>query len=122
MKKSVALLMSLALGALPAVATAAEKPLARLRRNPFQHPQIHRSTPQNASDGRSDSSLTEFGPEDIELRTTLVARDGSLANLNGVILAPGEAIGPYRLVQVNEDDVMLIRNGKKIVVTADGNE
>lgn len=107
---------------LPGFSVAAGHSVVELRRNPFVHRQIHRPDLPSAAGRGAESNGAEFGPEDIELRSTLVAGDGSLANLNGVIMAPGEVIGRYRLVQVHEDEVVLMRDGRKIVVPAAGNK
>lgn len=50
------------------------------------------------------------------LRATLVAKQRSLADLDGKILAEGDELDGYRLKNIGEDEVVLEKDGKQVTV------
>ena len=66
-----------------------------LRHNPFSRPELG----EVAAGGGAEPAGTAGEPE---LRATLVAGRGSLANVGGELLAVGDEIDGYRLVRVGE--------------------
>lgn len=75
---------------------AAEPPQIRL--NPFARPAsivIVDDRPQSVIDVGSRAAM--------DLRATMVSEHGSLANIAGKIISPGESVQGYQLVRVHED-------------------
>ena len=54
-----------------------------------------------------------------ELRGTMVAGQQSLANIGGVILSLGEEINGYKLVAVQQRQVVLLKNGNRKILSVD---
>ena len=51
-----------------------------------------------------------------ELRGVVVAGPNSIANLNGTLLAIGEAVSGYELAAVSEDSATFLRDGEPITL------
>ena len=101
------------LGCLAATAGAGEESsLYRLRRDPFDFSAI--KPPENRVE---EEVIVEAPPVTFELRATLVSKQQSVANLNGKILMEGEEIDGYRLRKIGEDEVVLEKDGKQVVVS-----
>ncbi len=73
--------------------------LAALAHNPFDRPALLMQTQALADDSRLDEAM--------QLRGVLVGGARSLANVDGKILAVGETIGEYTLIQVSETSAVL---------------
>ena len=54
------------------------------------------------------------------LRGTMVAGQQSLANISGVIVPLGDEINGYKLVGVQEREVVLLKDADRRVLTVDG--
>jgi hypothetical protein len=55
----------------------------------------------------------------LHLRATMIAKDWSMANVNGTMLMPGETINGYRLLQVLENEAIFVKDDGRVVVTID---
>jgi hypothetical protein len=55
----------------------------------------------------------------LQLRATMIAKAWSMANVNGTMLMPGDAIDDYRLVLVLENEAIFVKNGQRVIVTID---
>lgn len=103
-------------GVLPAALTlpawAGEEPgLYKLRRDPFNFAAV--KPPEKPAE---EAKSPEEPPVSFTLRATLVGRERSLANLDGQILAEGGELNGYRLVKIDEDEVVLEKEGKQLTV------
>jgi len=49
----------------------------------------------------------------------MIAKEWSMADVNGTLLMPGETINGYRLLQVLENEAVFLKNDRKIIVTID---
>ena len=92
---------------LPAV--AAEPP--RISNNPFSRPPS--SAPASTDPARISSRSPQWAPE---LRATMVGSRARFANVTGTILAVGESAGGYRLVAVEENKAVLLKDGEQHVL------
>lgn len=91
-----------------AAATDADLPQA-LRHNPFDRPRAlarPRAVP---------AQVTPPAPP-LEVRGVLLAGEGSLANVDGEIVAPGERVGEHELVRVQEDGAVFRHQGQEILI------
>lgn len=91
--------------------TLAAEPSSSALRSPFTPP---------AQFARTQLSQPQ-APEtpELHLLATMVAKEWSMANVNGTMLMPGETINGYRLLQVLEDEAIFMKNGQRTVVTID---
>ena len=55
----------------------------------------------------------------LQLRATMITKAWSMANVNGTMLMPGDAINGYRLVRVLENEAIFVKDGRRVVVTID---
>jgi type II secretory pathway component PulC len=93
------LLLGLALFPAGVYATDAAAPL---HINPFVQPQV-------VAD--ADTVVVSAAADTMVLRGVMLAGEHSLANISGQILGIGQEINGYRLIAVNEDNVVLDREG-----------
>jgi len=49
----------------------------------------------------------------------MIAKEWSMANVNGTLMMPGETINGYRLLQVLENEAVFLKDGRRTVVTID---
>ncbi len=85
-----------------------------IKRDPFDHPALVKQMEQKKKPVIEETV-------NLKLKATLVAKQDSMANVNGVLLNLGESIEGYRLLRVNEGEAVLEKNGKIVVVgTTDG--
>ncbi len=98
----------LSISAITTILSLQPVPLAagELENNPFARPPL-----QKPSGNPGDDSSAAASADVLELRGTLSAGSGSLANINGVILQVGEEWGGYRLVAVGDRIATLERDG-----------
>ena len=82
-------------------------------RDPFARP----ARPAPAA--QQEAAVPEEPPVAPRLRAVMVAPGGSLANINGQILAAGEWFGDYQLIKVEERGVTLMKRGVKSVLPLD---
>ncbi|UVW28736.1 hypothetical protein [Massilia sp. H6] len=99
------------LGALALLALAcAGSAQAQLLRDPFARP----APPADIEAGAAPEP--EVAPQ---LRAIVYAPGRSLANIGGRILAAGDWFGDYRLLDIQERSVTLVRRGVKQVLRLD---
>ncbi|GEM_PF-3201073 len=86
---------------------------AALRHNPFQQPATPAElpAPRAPAGGGGMRIGDDWQPE---LRAVLQAGDASLANVDGQVLAVGERIRGYRLIQVGERSAVLARGARRL--------
>ncbi len=113
MKYVVLLLCWVPLLSFSPTAPAAEIGGAELERNPFARPQV----PHGVASVAGAPAAPSVEEEVLELRATLVSGSEHLANVNGLILAPGEKVLGYRLLRVGEGEAVLVKNGKEVLLT-----
>ena len=100
----------LAAAVLPALANA-EQPRWR---DPF----ARRAATPVAAEGAPDAGgVASEAPRDPELRAIIYDRAKSLVNIDGRVLALGDSVNGFKLVQVDERSVTLARAGKRITLT-----
>lgn len=102
--------IAIATGITIAAAQTAAEPRP-LRHNPFDRPLSIvpvRATPAEFADNLADRPL--------ELRATMVGPGTRLADVGGRILEPGDSIGDYELVRVDEDRAVFVRHGKTVTL------
>jgi hypothetical protein len=102
-------LLSTTIVATPWVGAQANE-VADLVHNPFSRPEL----PSLSGAGSADEARREGK---LELRATLIASDHPMADVNGVILAVGDEVEGFRLVEVDERRAVLERDGTKVVVS-----
>ena len=86
-----------------------------LNTNPFARPvdsQVQQNTPE--------PSEQEFSVPFV-LRGTMVAGKQSLANISGVILSLGEQVNGYKLVAIQQREIVLLNNSDRIILSMDDN-
>ncbi len=97
----------------PPFVYASELDQAELQRNPFE-----RSRRPRVTQPAGQAPIIETAEEVVlQLRATLVSGSERLANINGTILAPGERILGYRLLRVEEGQVVLVKNGREVLIS-----
>lgn len=84
---------------------------AKLRRNPFEHPNLDA---QAADRGPTGARLDDGS---LRVRAILVAGDRSLVNVNGTILGIGEEHFGYVLRSVAEEAAVFSRDGESITIS-----
>jgi hypothetical protein len=78
-----------------------------LQSNPFSQPLVEEKIPEKPQDAA----------DLFELRGIMVAGSSSQANIGGVILSIGEEVEGHELVSVDQQHVVLVKNGvKKVLV------
>jgi len=97
----------MALLALACAAHANEQP--RALRDPFARP----AAPVRAAGDAAAPDATEASEQPPRLRAVMYTPGRSLANIDGRILAPGEWLGEYRVTEIRERSVTLVRRGAK---------
>ncbi|HUT41443.1 MAG TPA: hypothetical protein VM011_08890 [Gammaproteobacteria bacterium] len=103
MPRGVACILLLVVSLLHAVAQAADG-TGPLRINPFVQPEVVADEAGPAVSSNEDSML---------LRGVMLAGEQSLANIGGKIVGIGQEINGYRLIAVNESNVVLDRDGTR---------
>lgn len=99
----------LAMSLVTAVACAAAP--AELRHNPFARPAW-----ETVADERGPIPVGPATPVSMDLRATMVSRQDSLANVSGKVVAVGDSVQGYELVEVLEDHAVFERQGQRIIV------
>ncbi len=84
----------------------------KLTKNPFIKPSL---VDVEADRTRTNSKQTHT-LSNINLRATLSSDDGSLANVDGIMVFVGEKVKGYELIDVSEGSATFIKNGKKITL------
>jgi len=86
-----------------------------LQNDPFRQPEFA-VMPQKVVANASKSVKEVWLPQ---LRATIRAGNGSMANINGEIIKIGEKIDGFKLVEVHERDAFFIKDGTKYHVSMD---
>ena len=109
--KTVLILLSILFYVLPVGAANGELPA--LRRNPFYHPPL--ALVAIPSEPQAEMPV----PEEVklELRATLLGTASAMADISGAVLLVGEETEGFRLVRIAEDEVVMEKNGKQIVLS-----
>jgi len=103
-----ALMAALAIGGFSGAIVAEDT--SALQNNPFRRPVFSTAaSPAPAQDSLSDVS-------GLELRAILVAGRDSLVNVAGTIVRIGQEHDGYRLVSVDEDEVVFRKDGDDVTV------
>ena len=98
-------------------AGGAETDYAALKRNPFEKPKnIQLQSTQNDT-----KRIVKTSPIELELKGTLTIGDHSIANVNGNLMAIGEAIEGYTLVEVSVGSAVLLRDDEKLTLEVNEN-
>jgi len=84
-----------------------------LSTNPFAIP-VGTAVMQSIS-----SPVEQESPVRLELRGTIVAGQQSLANISGVIVSLGEEVNGYKLVGVQQREVVLLREHSRRILSVD---
>lgn len=90
-------------------AYASEPP--SIEHNPFARPPS-----ELIADSRSPNQGERVTPVSMELRATMVTARGSLANIAGKILSPGDEVQGYTLVRVFEDRAIFDFEGRPVTI------
>lgn len=93
------------------LASAESKPT--LRHNPFVRPDAVPAAPDAGPASRSGAPL---------LRATLVAGARSIVDLNGKLLAIGEEVDGYRLLEVRAWEAVFEYRGRRVTIEVDPRE
>lgn len=84
----------------------------QLSKNPFIKPSILNTTTDSINvNPKSYSTLS-----DNNLRGTLSSDEGSIANVDGVMVFVGDKVKGYELIAVEEGSATFIKSGKKITL------
>ncbi len=97
---------------------ALAEPAVALRHDPFLHPRLAPAPPAPPVPGQAPA----LKPVTLELRATMISGDWTMANINGVMLLPGQEVEGHRLVAVGEREVVVENGGKKRTVSMDEDE
>ena len=103
MPRGMACILLLVVSLLQAVAQAADE-AGPLRINPFVQPEVVADVAGTVVSGEEDSMV---------LRGIMLAGEQSLANIGGKIVGIGQEINGYRVIAVNESNVVLDRDGTR---------
>lgn len=115
-RKHLGALLFAGLGGL-ALACQAAGSAGILHKNPFAHPLPESSQPvQDAAGAAPEASLA------LELRGTMLAGAGSLANIGGMILGIGQEVDGYRIVSIHERQVVVEKNGEQRTLSVDNED
>lgn len=112
--KFLSLIITLVAVAAPGVVMG-EGDSAGLRRNPFAVPASQQPPAKPAAPARDAEPVVVPEPR-FRLRAVLAAGSNSLANIDGRIVAAGEAIDGYRVIAIREQSVVLQRAGRRMVL------
>ncbi len=82
----------------------------QLTRDPFQRPS------HSAIKKTPDEDVVK-GTAALQLLATMNAKPVGMANVNNVLLQPGDEINGYRLVAVRDFEVVFEKNGIEVVVS-----
>ena len=104
MPRGMSCILLLVVSLLQAVAQAADGVAGPLRINPFVQPEVVADEAITAVSGEEDFMV---------LRGIMLAGEQSLANIGGKILGIGQEINGYRVIAVNESNVVLDRDGTR---------
>ncbi len=83
---------------------------ASLRHNPFSRP------PSEAVNDPGIGPAWGGTERDVDLRATMVASNGKLANVAGRILRPGDEINGLTLLEVFEDRAVFASDGRRLTI------
>lgn len=92
------------------LAAQADSGITSLQHNPFTRPAI-------GSEATAQSVRTPILTRPEYLRATLVAGKHSLANVDGTLVAIGENIDGYRLIEVSDGSATFATEGETFTVT-----
>ncbi len=87
-----------------------------LLHNPFKRPQISPAAKVAGVTHKSASVAKKRRAPSFRLTTTMVAGMDSMANINGKLLAIGDSLSGYRLTEVEEHAVLMVRRNHKVIV------
>ncbi len=82
-------------------------------RNPFVRPDIERAAAVNAT---GVQRVPQVAAPKFKLRATVVAGAASVANLDGNIIAIGESLDGYSLVNVDRESIVVEKSGRKFTL------
>ncbi|MGB5579145.1 MAG: hypothetical protein WBM68_01150 [Woeseia sp.] len=102
-------LFATALVIAPAAGLADELP--EIRQNPFARPSsvvIADEEPRSFAETGTRTSL--------DLRATMVSDQGSLANVAGKVVSPGETVQGFTLLRVHEDRAIFDYQGERVTI------
>jgi hypothetical protein len=106
--------MALLVSAMQFAPVRADESGFQLQHNPFKHPDITQSP---AKTGASETASAETEQAQLELRATLTYGRHSLANVAGKIIAIGEEIEGFRLLEVDEGSALFVKNGTRVNIS-----
>ena len=89
---------------------AAERTI-KLTKNPFNRPPIFNTSKNTLSYTSSNGPGAE-----LDVRATMSAGEKSLVNIGGNIIRVGEEIRGYRLLSVEEDKILFLKNNSIVTV------
>jgi hypothetical protein len=85
-----------------------------LRHDPFARPLLTATVPKNVvAQGDAAVDTSTWNPN---LIAVMVAGDHSLVNLEGTIVAIGQEVDGYRLVQVRDREAIFTRGKQRVVL------
>ncbi|MBA4394648.1 MAG: hypothetical protein C0407_13940 [Desulfobacca sp.] len=92
-------------------------------RNPFTFPAgvLKGEGLQNKEGGGPERPEKEAAPV-FRLTTILISGQTKVAAINGMLLRKGEELSGYRIVEIEEKQVTLLRGKEKLVLRLDGEE
>ena len=85
-----------------------------LRYNPFEQPDM--------SVGKSQASANKVSRNKMKLRGTVIDGDDSLVNIDGEFFRLNQEVAGYRVVQIKNASVTLLRGANKMVLTLNDDE
>ncbi len=88
-----------------------------LQHNPFKRPEISPQAHAVSTPTKKKTSVARKprAPA-FRLYTTLVAGEDSMANINGKLLSIGDELSGYRLTQVAEREVVMVKRNHRVTV------
>ena len=108
--KTLIVLVCFALAAVSVNARASEL----LRYNPFEQPDM--------SAEQSQASLNKASRNKMKLRGTVIDGDDSLVNIDGEFFRLNQEVAGYRVVQIKNTSVTLLRGANEMVLTLNDDE
>ena len=108
--KTLIVLACLGLAAVSVNASASEL----LRYNPFEQPDM--------SAEQSQASLNKASRNKMKLRGTVIDGDDSLVNIDGEFFRLNQEVAGYRVVQIKNTSVTLLRGANEMVLTLNDDE
>ena len=85
-----------------------------LRYNPFEQPDM--------SADQSQASLNKVSRNKMKLRGTVIDGDDSLVNIDGQFFRLNQEVSGYRVIQIKNTSVTLLRGANKMVLTLNDDE